>query len=123
MIGTEPDGGKVRFVLPPGDPCSCTELILGGHNAYAQPRNEPPVYIDTLPMDAEGLRRELGCTLISKGMQHAVGLYVIAFSVCTLFFVGPGTKKLLLNHWYTSLNIQHCCDWSLSNVLISQEIC
>ncbi|XP_071787522.1 microfibril-associated glycoprotein 4-like [Asterias amurensis] len=64
VLGTEPDesfGGKVRFVLPPGDPCSCTELKLGGHNSYAPPRNDKPVYIDNLPMDAEGLRKTQGC--------------------------------------------------------------
>ena len=64
VLGTEPDesfGGKVRFVLPPGDPCSCTELMLGGHNSYAPPRKDKPVYIDNLPMDAEGLRRSQGC--------------------------------------------------------------
>ncbi|XP_071803850.1 fibrinogen-like protein 1 [Asterias amurensis] len=64
VLGTEPDdsaGGRVRFVLPPGDPCSCTQVMLGGHNAYAPPRKDQPVYIDTLPMNAEGLRRSQGC--------------------------------------------------------------
>ena len=64
FLGTEPDeaaGGRVRFVLPPGDPCSCTSVKLGGHNAYAPPRKDQPVYIDILPADAEGLRRLLGC--------------------------------------------------------------
>ncbi|XP_071787523.1 microfibril-associated glycoprotein 4-like [Asterias amurensis] len=65
VLGTEPDesfGGRVRFVLPPGDPCSCTELMLGGHNShYAPPRKDKPVYIDNLPMNAEGLRRSQGC--------------------------------------------------------------
>ncbi|XP_033645855.1 microfibril-associated glycoprotein 4-like [Asterias rubens] len=64
VLGTEPDesaGGRVRFVLPPGDPCSCTQVMLGGHNAYAPPRKDQPVYIDTLPKDPEGLRRSQGC--------------------------------------------------------------
>ena len=69
ILGTEPDetaGGKLRFVLPPGDPCSCTEVVLGGHNAYAPPRKDHPVYIDTLPTDAEELRRLLGCMDINS---------------------------------------------------------
>ena len=68
VLGTEPDesaGGRVRFVLPPGDPCSCTQVMLGGHNAYAPPRKDQPVYIDTLPLDAEGLRRSQRCPEIS----------------------------------------------------------
>ncbi len=64
VLGEEPDeslGNRVRFVLPPGDPCSCTEIMLGGHNAHATPRKDKPVYINNLPMDAEGLRRSQGC--------------------------------------------------------------
>ena len=64
VLGTEPDeaaGGRVRFVLPQGDLCSCTEVKLGGHNPYAPPRKDQPVYIDSLPTDAEELRRSLGC--------------------------------------------------------------
>ena len=69
FLGTEPDetaGGRVRFVLPPGDPCSCTSVALGGHNAYAPPRKDQPVYIDTLPTDAKGLRQLFNCPELSE---------------------------------------------------------
>ncbi|XP_022111529.1 ficolin-1-like [Acanthaster planci] len=68
VLGTEPDpgdGGRVKFVIPPGDPCTCAEVRLGGHNAYAPPRPRGTVYVgigDLQKISADGLREHFPCT-------------------------------------------------------------
>ncbi|XP_033647728.1 ficolin-3-like [Asterias rubens] len=62
-ISTEPDeSGRVRFVLPPEDPCSCTRIKIGGHNTVAPHRATPPAYLDSLPSDAKAFRQSHRCT-------------------------------------------------------------
>ncbi|XP_038068666.1 fibrinogen beta chain-like [Patiria miniata] len=49
VLVTEPDpadGGRIKLVLPAIDPCTCTDVRLGGHNAYAPPRPDGTLYID-----------------------------------------------------------------------------
>ncbi|XP_022111219.1 uncharacterized protein LOC110990494 [Acanthaster planci] len=68
VLGTEPDPGdrgRVKFVIPPGDPCTCAEVRLGGHNTYAPPRRRGTVYVgigDLQKISADGLREHFHCT-------------------------------------------------------------
>ena len=103
VLGTEPDesaGGRVRFVLPPGDPCSCTQVMLGGHNAYAPPRKDQPVYIDTLPEDAEDLRRSQGCPNENaqsedpKKTSTSLGKIVILDNIITIRSFESGVRHV-----------------------------
>ncbi|XP_038068685.1 uncharacterized protein LOC119738039 [Patiria miniata] len=55
-----------RFVLPPGDPCTCTGVRLGGHYHRYAPEmqgQDPPLYMDMLPeVTAEVISRWFNCT-------------------------------------------------------------
>ncbi|XP_038067000.1 fibrinogen-like protein 1 [Patiria miniata] len=66
-LSTEPnpaDGGRTRFVLSTGDPCTCTEVRLGGHVTHPIPRSNPPVYLDNLSaVSVDGVRSSQGCAM------------------------------------------------------------
>ncbi|XP_038068714.1 ficolin-3-like [Patiria miniata] len=55
-----------RFVLPPGDPCTCTGVRLGGHYHRFAPEmqgQDPPLYMDMLPeVTAEVIHCWFNCT-------------------------------------------------------------
>ncbi|XP_038068671.1 ficolin-2-like [Patiria miniata] len=55
-----------RFVLPPGDPCTCTGVRLGGHHHHYAPvmqGQDPPLYMDMLPeVTAEVIGGWFNCT-------------------------------------------------------------
>ncbi|XP_038066903.1 uncharacterized protein LOC119736938 [Patiria miniata] len=55
-----------RFVLPPGDPCTCTGVRLGGHYHRYAPEiqgEDPPLYMDMLPeVTAEVIGHWFNCT-------------------------------------------------------------
>ncbi|XP_033643651.1 uncharacterized protein LOC117303530 [Asterias rubens] len=62
--GTEPDHtGKVRWVLPYSDPCSCTEIRPGGHNTQAPTRTFTPRYLKSLVItkDRQYIQSLLSC--------------------------------------------------------------
>ncbi|XP_038068684.1 angiopoietin-2-like [Patiria miniata] len=66
-----------RFVLPPGDPCTCTGVRLGGHYHRYAPElqgQDPPLYMDMLPeVTAEAIGRWFNCTE-SKPEESTLGV-------------------------------------------------
>ena len=64
-IGLEPDpsaGNIYRWVIPVEDPCSCTEIQLGGMNTRTPGRNFEVIYFDVLMSSADELNNWLNCS-------------------------------------------------------------
>ncbi|XP_038069038.1 ficolin-3-like [Patiria miniata] len=72
-----------RFVLPQGDPCTCTGVRLGGHYHRYAPEmqgQDPPLYMDMLPeVTAEVIGRWFNCTE-SKLEESTLGVMTPVFS-------------------------------------------
>ncbi|XP_038069047.1 techylectin-5B-like [Patiria miniata] len=72
-----------RFVLPPGDPLTCTGVRLGGHYHRYAPEmqgQDPPLYMDMLPeVTAEVIGRWFNCTE-SKLEESTLGVMTPVFS-------------------------------------------
>ncbi|XP_038069176.1 ficolin-3-like [Patiria miniata] len=77
-LGSRSCGQRMgRFVLPPGDPCTCTGVRLGGHYHRYAPEmqgQDPPLYMDMLPeVTAEVIGRWFNCTA-SKPEESTIGV-------------------------------------------------
>ncbi|XP_038068973.1 angiopoietin-related protein 2-like [Patiria miniata] len=72
-----------RFVLPSGDPCTCTGVRLGSHYYRYAPEmqgQDPPLYMDMLPeVTAEVFGRWFNCTE-SKLEESTLGVMTPVFS-------------------------------------------
>ena len=71
-LGQEPDSdGRMKWVLPYGEPCACTEVRLGGLNTKAQPRPFTPTHIDLSAArslnDMTAVLTHLNCLREKKG--------------------------------------------------------
>ncbi|XP_038069026.1 ficolin-2-like [Patiria miniata] len=84
-----------RFVLPPGDPCTCTGVRLGGHYHRYAPEmqgQDPPLYMDMLPeVTAEVIGRWLNCTE-NKPVESTLGVTETAPELTSK--VAPGSTPV-----------------------------
>ena len=86
LIGQEPDPGssqQLRWVIPVIDPCSCTELQLGGMNTITPYRPFNVNYFDDINLG--DIKQWLNCS--SKFLNR---LY---FKYCLKLFLHGGDKK------------------------------
>ncbi|XP_038068481.1 uncharacterized protein LOC119737907 [Patiria miniata] len=95
-LGSRSCGQRMgRFVLPPGDPCTCTGVRLGGHYHRYAPEmqgQDPPLYMDMLPeVTAEVIGRWFNCTA-SKPVESTLGVTETAPELTSK--VAPGSTPV-----------------------------
>ena len=90
----DPSAGNIyRWVIPVEDPCSCTEIHMGGMNTRTSGRNFKVIYFDSPTSTADEVHEFLNCSC-----KFTLGVHAIP--AVHLSFVGIKiTKWANINRW------------------------